>query len=258
MELTAETITEIEQHVARAYPSEACGLVIVERGRQRFVACRNTARDPVVGFRLNADEWAAAEDRGEVVAVVHSHPDAPAVASEHDRVVCESSGVPWFIVSVRARDVAFEVGPEPTGEFGLSEWARIDPVGYRAPLVGRSYSWGVLDCWTLIRDWYQRERGITLPDVPGRDDPCWWEVGTDLMGDHYRAFGFRRMADDVDLEPGDVLLFQMRAPVPNHAGVYIGDGLVLHHMAGRLSSRDVWGGYLAETCTHRLRYEGAA
>jgi len=35
------------------------------------------------------------------VALVHSHPDAPARASEADKVECEASGVPWLIVSVR-------------------------------------------------------------------------------------------------------------------------------------------------------------
>lgn len=255
MDLTPQITAAIERHAIAEYPMEACGLVVVTRGRQAFIPCPNTASVAADQFRISAEAWAAAEDSGDVIAVVHSHPDAPAIASEHDRVVCEATDVPWFIVSVRRHNVAAYADPDPVFEFDTGEWCRIDPSGYVAPLVGRTYSWGVLDCYTLVRDWYARERGIDLPDVPLRD-PDWWKNGADLFGDHYQPFGFRRLADNEQVEPGDVLLFQMRAPVPNHAGVYIGDGFVLHHMTGRLSSRDPWGGYLAQTCTHRLRFEG--
>ena len=47
---------------------------------------------------------------------------------------------------------------------------------------------------------------------------------------------------------------QVASPVPNHAAVYLGDGLILHHLQGRLSSRDVYGGYWQKITTHILRY----
>ena len=34
--------------------------------------------------------------------------------------------------------------------------------------------------------------------------------------------------------------------------VYLGDGMILHHLYGRLSSRDVWGGYYQHVTTHVL------
>lgn len=44
--------------------------------------------------------------------------------------------------------------------------------------------------------------------------------------------------------------------VPNHAAVYLGDGLMLHHMYGRLSSRDVYGGYWREVTRLVVRFSG--
>jgi cell wall-associated NlpC family hydrolase len=61
-------------------------------------------------------------------------------------------------------------------------------------------------------------------------------------------------ADLRNLLPGDCFLMQVASPVPNHAAVYLGDGLILHHLQGRLSSRDVYGGYWQKVTTHVLRY----
>ena len=54
---------------------------------------------------------------------------------------------------------------------------------------------------------------------------------------------------------GDLFLMQLESPVPNHAGIYLGDGVVLHHVQGRLSSRDVYGGYYQKVTAKVLKHE---
>ena len=231
------TLDAFRAHAVTDYPREACGLVVVAKGRERYRPCRNLATTPSEHFVLAAEDYADAEEAGEIVAVMHSHPDAPARASEGDRVACEASGLPWWIVSVT---------PDADGVPSAGELSCIEPSGYEAPLVGRPFHHGVLDCWTLCRDWYAREWGLALPDPLRHDN--WWDDGrSDLYTENLAAAGFVPI-DAKDIQRGDLILMQIRSRnlVPNHAGIYLGDGLMLHHMYGRLSSRDVYGGYWVE------------
>lgn len=243
--MTPETIETIRSHAEREYPRECCGLVLVVKGRERYQPCTNAAQG-AEHFVLPAEEYAAAEELGEVVAVVHSHPNAPAAPSQADLVSCEASGLSWHIVRVDLVDDVPAAG----------ELVTIEPSGYVAPLVGRQFSHGVLDCYQLIVDWYAQERGITLKQFARADE--WWNDGkSDLYTEGFPQAGFVKLAEGASLEVGDVILMQIRARngVPNHAGIYLGDGLMLHHLYGRLSSRDVYGGMWAETTRGILRYQ---
>lgn len=222
------------QHATQEMPREACGLLIVSKGKERYWPCRNLA----VGsdqFVLDPHDYAAADDAGDILAVVHSHPNLPCLPSQADKVSCEASGLPWHIVSVPA---------------GL--WHYMAPSGYQAPLVGREWSHGVLDCYSLIRDWYARERGLRLPDFDRRDE--WWLRGENLYTEHFREAGFDQI-DPEDIQDGDVILMQVASPVTNHGGVYIGDNRIIHHVQGRLSSRDTYSGFWRSKTTHVLRHE---
>jgi proteasome lid subunit RPN8/RPN11 len=246
--MKTKTIEAVRAHAQAEYPRECCGLIVVVKGRERYVPCTNVAQG-TDHFILPADEYADAEMKGEILAVVHSHPNAPAAASQADLVSCEASGLPWHIVRVDLVDGAPTAG----------EMVMIEPSGYRAPLVGRQFSHGVLDCYQLIVDWYAQERAIALPQFPRSDE--WWNDGkSDLYTEGFPKAGFVLLPDGTAPEEGDVILMQIRARngVPNHAGIYLGDGLMLHHMHGRLSSRDLFSGWYQECCRAVLRYQPQA
>ncbi len=220
-----------EAHAAACYPRESCGVVVAGT----YVPCRNMAGG-TDHFILHPDDYAAAEARGPIEAIIHSHPDAAPTPSQADRVACEATGLPWHIVSYPSR-----------------EWATQMPDGYQAPLLGRMWCHGVLDCYALIRDWYAQHRGVALPDFARADD--WWHQGQNLYVENFRQAGFTRLIDETP-QPGDVLLMQIMAKVPNHGAIYLEGDIILHHLFNRLSCRDVYGGYYRKNTTHILRYTG--
>lgn len=229
---------EIFAHAAKESPRECCGLVVVIKGRSRYWPCQNLA----IGtehFELSPEDYAAAEDAGEIVAVVHSHPFANCAPSEADRVACERSKLRWHIVG-----------------YPTNTWSEISPTGYKTPLVGRVFAHGVLDCYALVRDYYAETLSIELPDFPRRDG--WWQKGSNgeppqnLYLDNFEKAGFVRALREPQLH--DVLLMQVQADVPNHAAIYLGNETILHHLHSRLSSRDAYGGYWAKHTTQVLEY----
>lgn len=226
----------ITNHAKEQSPREACGLVIIFKGRQRYIPCRNLANG-TDNFILDPKDYEIADQEGEIVAVVHSHPNTSVNPSQADLVSCESSGLPWFIIGIPSE-----------------QWAYIEPNGYVAPLVGRTWSHGVLDCYAIIRDWYKQERNIELLNFERSDE--WWKHGQNLYLDNFSKAGFVETTQ-AELKTGDVILMTINSSVPNHGALYLGDGLILHHIHGRLSTREVFGGYYLKNTTNYLKYENS-
>jgi proteasome lid subunit RPN8/RPN11 len=235
---TPEIIQAVAAHAAQESPKEACGLVIVFKGRKSYIPCTNATEVGGDRFLIPAEEYAAAEDKGEIIGICHSHPFISPEPSQADRCSCEITKLPWLIVN------------HPIGSYSI-----IEPSGYKAPLVGREFSHGVLDCYQLCKDYYEVEHGIQIPHYDRAE--LWWEKGMNLIVDNFKEAGFSQI-EESELKPGDAILLQLGATVPNHAAIYVGDNLILHHVTNRLSSRDVYGGYWRKAATTFLRHKSLA
>ena len=208
-QLRDDILTHARDMAAMSPPVEAAG--VIKNGVYHPMA--NLARDPRAAFSLPVEVMT---DRS-VEGIVHSHPGGPAWPSGQDMRSQIDTQMIWHIAVVKTatrpdiREDVFSFGMAP----------RLDmTAGYRH---------GVNDCYSLIRGFHHEEWQITLPDVPR--DWHWWLDGQDLYENGFHEAGFRRIEDAP--KRGDVFLARVRSKVVNHAGIWLGDGLVLHHLGGR-------------------------
>lgn len=238
----------ILDHAKEQYPKECCGILTTDN---EYLACENIHPDPENHFRL--DPRIVALNEGFIQAIVHSHPDRTSKMSPSDRAYMEFHNIPYIIVAL------------PSEEIGIYA-----PTGYKAPLLGRSFVHGILDCYGLVVDFYERELGIKLKNYPREDK--WWEDKNSepLYEKYYEEAGFKEI--EGDLQYGDLILCKVQPTEHvNHTLIYLGErenfvsedkpcfgnNMVLHHMYGRKSVREVFGSYWATKEFKRIRYVGA-
>jgi proteasome lid subunit RPN8/RPN11 len=228
-----KTIQAIVAHAAEVYPAECCGVVAQKSRVERYFPCRNIAENPTEQFHLSPEDYIAAEKWGTVTGIVHSHPDATTQPSELDKAQCDAMAIPWHIVSYPEGDLRTVM---PRGEL---------------PLVGRAFVLGHTDCWGLVMSYFRQTHGIVLNDY--RVDYPWWESGSEnLYLDNWYECGFREFSGPP--QPGDMVIMQVSAPVANHAGILLDDGMLLHHMYGMLSQRVPYGGYWKDRTVKIVRH----
>ena len=228
-----KTIQAIVAHAAEVYPAECCGVVAQKSRVERYFPCRNIAENPTEQFHLSPEDYIAAEEWGTVTGIVHSHPDATTQPSELDKAQCDAMAIPWHIVSYPEGDLRTVM---PRGEL---------------PLVGRAFVLGHTDCWGLVMSYFRQTHGIVLNDY--RVDYPWWESGREnLYLDNWYECGFREFSGPP--QSGDMVIMQVSAPVANHAGILLDDGMLLHHMYGMLSQRVPYGGYWKDRTVKIVRH----
>ena len=214
MKLTKPIEKKILSHAKEAAPSECCGLVVQSGRRMSYRPCTNSAGDTHGRFEISADDWMAAEESGEILAVVHSHPDGEPFLSGADRQAQVAQGLPWVLVV--------------SGSLRVFE-----PVPH---LRGRLFEYGKTDCYTLLSDAY-RLAGIDLMPVERG------EMDSDAEQEKFltlaEAAGFTRV---FGVQAGDVIL-TTHSGHTGHALLYLGGGEMLHHAYDQLSRRDSYGAY---------------
>lgn len=232
--LNKTLIKNILSHAEQEYPKESCGYIVKINGIKKYLPRTNIATDKTEEFKISGEEYFEAEDMGEVVAVVHSHPDHTTQPSIRDKALCSATELPWVICSWPEGDIRTIVPEE-------------------APLIGRPFVHGTdYDCYGLVRDYYKRELGIELARY--YHDYHWWEKEENLYVDNFEKEGFFKVEDGT-LQEHDLIFMMIRSKVTNHCAVYLGDGIILHHLYGQLSKKDVYGGYWAERTMFVARHK---
>lgn len=265
-----EELTQTALYFQECFPQEGV-VYITDRG---MFPVTNIADRPDRQFAVSDNDWVA---HGKVRAIIHSHvphtddEGGPVLAlaepTSSDIEFQYRSGVPWAIMTTDGEHTGAPIW------FG-------DQLSI-APIYGRPFLHGIFDCYSLIRDVYRMGREnlrimedvtpdqviydwphppITLMEQPR--DNGWWDTDVhDLYMRDFTKGGFEVVEQLHPRKPivevGDCFLFRLpRSKVTNHAGVYVGNGLILHHVSGYVSQRaplNHWGP--GAVCW--LRYKGA-
>ena len=249
-----------KRHAEIEFPKESVGIVTLDG---EYVPLVNVHATPDKSFAISDEDALAYHDN--MAAVIHSHcligteidpmdgplSAGPSSADMRQQIEME---LPWGIVTV------IDGGSHET----VLWWGDSLP-GPIPSLIGRPFYHGIFDCYSLIRDAYRGDEfgfvkefygrdSIVLPDYPRDFD--WWEETEDeeqprlpqnLYMENFTNAGFKQIQQS-ELRAGDVFLAQVAAPVINHGGIYLGDGLIAHHLRRRLSKREPgsrWGEYMS-------------
>ena len=228
-----DVLTAVQIHAIEQFPKESVGAVI----GGKYIPLQNTHLTPELSFAAPAEAFDNAQ------ALIHSHTDGNQAPSILDMQQQQAMDIPWGIVR--------------TSKY---ECSKIEWFGNGVPIepyLGRKFLDGIRDCWCLVRDWYIKEKGIYLANLPR--EPYWYlppphGAGLDLLNENTIAdCGFYEI-DKSDLQLGDVILGKVASPVVNHAGLYLGNGLVMHHMGSKLSCKEPLGRW-ERYCKFYVRHE---
>tara|TARA_A100001515_G_scaffold117692_1_gene99748 strand:- start:7183 stop:7890 length:708 start_codon:yes stop_codon:yes gene_type:complete len=214
---------EAAKHAEICMPKESCGLLAVIKGVETYWPCNNIAESGFEYFVIDPDDWAECEDTGEIIGIVHSHPFEPPYPSENDKASCEHLGLPWYIYSPKTK-----------------EWHSLNPSGWKSnSLIGRSFIFGVHDCWSLITDWFEENKNIKI-NYTKRPKTLKEFMKNPLFVKTLPELGFKELEIKENMEIGDVLLMESAKNILGHAALYIGNSTILHHSLGKLSCREIY------------------
>ena len=223
-------------HAKDQDPKESCGLLLNIRGKEKYYPCKNLSTAYYENFIIDPLDYAKAEDsQGEIIAIIHSHPTTQPIASEADKISCEESKLPWYIVNPKTET-----------------WGEYRPSGYKPDMIGLTWVWGVSDCWSLVRRYYKEKLNIELRDWERPITPEEFMANPMFDSCAWRT-GFRELRKDEKLENNDLLFMSIGEAGLNHVAIFI-DGDVIHHLRDRLSCREPYNPWLLKCTGKRLRY----
>ena len=101
---------------------------------------------------------------------------------------------------------------------------------------GHKYEQGIVDCYSLVRDFYKERYQIEITNYARPKD---WakDDNLDFFTDKFQTEGFIDTGNSPHkVRFGDVLMMRIvGSEVVNHVAIYVGRQKILHHLEGRLS-----------------------
>jgi proteasome lid subunit RPN8/RPN11 len=223
----------IREHAEKVYPEECCGLIISVSDAFVILECKNTAEDKNHFFSLSPTDYIRGGQIGKIVGYYHSEniPVDGRVFSELDIINFKIHGL-WSVIYNNISKQFYCLSGQEELKY-----------------LGRNFSIGNSDCFSLVRDYLKNELGINVRDY--KRDSKWFLKSPRLWLDNYSSEGFR--PTNV-AQKNDIILFG-EFDLPTHAGVYMGNNLILHHPRNQWSTIEPINENLRQQIKLILRYE---
>ena len=90
----------------KAYPEEGGGVIIKVNNEEIYWKCQNISKAyKEKSFVIDPLDYARGEDQGEVLGIVHSHPDGELAFSHTDRMACKYLDLPFYLVEPKSESI---------------------------------------------------------------------------------------------------------------------------------------------------------
>lgn len=234
---------QIKAHSLEDPSVECCGILFFNEALKRLETLKspNLSATKESTFSLSPAHYLKASLMGKIVAVYHSHPEGEDF-SEFDLSNSELNKVKYILYCIQS-----------------DTFKEYTPNGYENPYYGREFSLGTQDCFTLLQEYYRKELNVNIKNYYRGED--WLENNPDCYQRYYKNEGFETVQEGPveslsALKKHDGLLMKILGKKnPTHAGIYIGDGLILHHQLNCYSRVEPYGQAFRNRTTHVVRHK---
>jgi len=225
-------------------PYESCGFIYVDKQTLKFeiFACKNTAKNKVNSFSISPQEYLNCSYLGQIIACYHSHTNDNINFSEIDKENSNKYNIHYILYNLNKDYFNFYI-----------------PNTEKNHYIGRPFILGISDCFTLMKDYAQRERNVFLnfPKYTAYPKDI-KEIGA-LYEKHFLENGFVKLDKNVKLEKDDGIMMIFPAvceDYPTHAAAYLGDNMILHQPLNSFSCVNIYDNFYKKHTSYVLRYRG--
>ena len=211
---------------------EICGLILRDGS---IVSCPNVHPDPINHFQIATTEYAKYEPL--VKGIYHSHVNDVPNFTAPDVDLVYSLNQPLILYSLTRNHF------------------RIADLSGEQPLIDREFVYGINDCYSLVKDYYQQKLSIKHGSYHRSGDTADWDkTEWDWIDRQFEVEGFYPVRGDI--KEHDVLAMSLvdGNMSINHLAVYVGDNMFMHQLCNRKSRLDVWGHPWRDYTIKVLRY----
>lgn len=195
---------EIKDYALSNPQEEVCALIVKSKELYNLYKCRNISFHKKENVILNPFDYIKAAREGDIVAHVHSQPKGKPSFTDYINAINHNIHSIMYSINL---DKFYIIEPK------LKDY------------LNKDYICGESDCYTLVRNYFNKELNIQLNDYNRQEG--WWEKEPNLILENFKRENGIEI-EYKDLKENDLILFKLNGR-PSHFSIYLGNNFILHH-----------------------------